>query len=39
MKIHIFALLDKAKRDIENIRGLNLTEVRRMTVKLTKLPL
>jgi hypothetical protein len=33
MKIHIFEILDKAKPDTENIRGLNLAVVRNMAVK------
>jgi hypothetical protein len=30
-------MLDKANADIENIRGLNLAAVRRMTVQVTRL--
>jgi hypothetical protein len=39
MTIKMFAILDKAKPVIENIRGLNLAAVRRMTVQVTRLPL
>jgi hypothetical protein len=35
----MFAILDKAKTDTENIRGLNLAAVRHVTVQVTKLPL
>jgi hypothetical protein len=35
----MFALLDKAKPDIENIKGLNLAAVRHTTVLVTRLPL
>jgi hypothetical protein len=35
----IFAAEDKAKPDIENIRGLNLGVVKFTTVQVTKLPL
>jgi hypothetical protein len=34
----IFVELDKAKRFIENTRGLNLAAVRNMTVQVTRLP-
>jgi hypothetical protein len=33
----MFALLDKAKPDIENIRGLNLAVIRHTTVQVTRL--
>jgi hypothetical protein len=36
MEIHIFEILDKAKPNIENIRGLNLAAVKHMTVKVKK---
>jgi hypothetical protein len=32
MTMKMFAILDKAKPDIENIRGLNLAAVRHMAV-------
>jgi hypothetical protein len=35
----MFAILDKAKPDTENTRGLNLAAVRRTTVQVTSLPL
>jgi hypothetical protein len=37
MTIKMFTTLDKAKRDIENIRGLNLAAVRHTTVQETRL--
>jgi hypothetical protein len=37
--MNIFTELDKAKPDIENIRGLNLAVVTLTTVQGTKLPL
>jgi hypothetical protein len=39
MKKNKFAVWDKARPDIENIRGLNLAVVRLTTVQVTKLPL
>jgi hypothetical protein len=36
MKIHIFWIYGKSKPDTENIRGLNLAAVRRMTDQMTK---
>jgi hypothetical protein len=36
MIMRMFAILDKAKLDIENIRGLNLTAVTCMTVQVSK---
>jgi hypothetical protein len=36
-KMQIFAILDKAKPDTENVRGLNMDAVRRMTVQVTRL--
>jgi hypothetical protein len=33
----MFAILDNANPDIENIRGLNLSAVRHMTVQVTRL--
>jgi hypothetical protein len=38
MRMNMFAAKDKAKPDIENIRGLNLAVVKLMTVHATKLP-
>jgi hypothetical protein len=35
----MFTVLDKAKPDIENIRGLNLAAAQLRTVQVTKLPL
>jgi hypothetical protein len=37
MKIYMFAMLDRAKPDTENIRDLNLAVVRRMSVQLFEL--
>jgi hypothetical protein len=39
MKMRMFATLDKAKPDIENIRGLNLAAVMCVTVQLSRLSL
>jgi hypothetical protein len=39
MRTRMLATLDKAKRDTENIRGLNLAVVKGMVVQVTKLPL
>jgi hypothetical protein len=39
MRIYMFAILDKAKPNTENIRDLNLVVVRRMTVQVTELAL
>jgi hypothetical protein len=39
MTIKMFAILDKAKPNIENIRGLNLAALRHTTVEVTRLPL
>jgi hypothetical protein len=36
--IRIFAILDKAKADIEGIRDLNLAAVKHTTVEVTRLP-
>jgi hypothetical protein len=36
MTMKVFAL-DKARPDVENIRGLNLAAVRHMTVQVTRL--
>jgi hypothetical protein len=33
----MFATLDKANRDIENIRGINLAAVKHTTVQVTRL--
>jgi hypothetical protein len=38
-RIYMFAMLDKAKPDKENIRDLNLAVVRHMTVLVIKLVL
>jgi hypothetical protein len=35
----MFAILDKANPDIENIRGLNLAAVKHTTIQVTRLPL
>jgi hypothetical protein len=37
MKMKMFATLDKANPDKENIRGLNLTAFKHTTVQVTKL--
>jgi hypothetical protein len=39
MKMQIFTILEKAKSDTGNIRGLSLTAVKHTTVQVTKLPL
>jgi hypothetical protein len=39
MRMNMFAIEDKAKPDIENIRGLNLAVVKITTFQATKLPL
>jgi hypothetical protein len=39
MKVQMFAVIDKAKCDTENVRGLNLAAVWFMAVQVTKLPL
>jgi hypothetical protein len=39
MKMKMFAILDKAKPDTGNIRGLNLAAVMFMTVQASRLPL
>jgi hypothetical protein len=39
MKMQMSVTMDKAKPDTRNIRGLNLAEVRHMTVQVTRLPL
>jgi hypothetical protein len=39
MKMQLFAELDKATHDTENIRGLNLAAVKHMTIQVTRLPL
>jgi hypothetical protein len=39
MEVAIFEILDKAKCNAENIRGLNLAAVKHMTVKVHKMPL
>jgi hypothetical protein len=38
-RMYMFAILDKAKPDIENIRDLNLAVARNMTVQVIKLVL
>jgi hypothetical protein len=35
----MFAILDKAKPDVENIRGLNLVVVSHATIRVTRLVL
>jgi hypothetical protein len=35
----MFAVQDKVKQDIENVRGLNLTVVKLRTVQVTRQPL
>jgi hypothetical protein len=37
--VAMFAILDKAKPDTGNTRGLNLAAVKRTTVQVTRLPL
>jgi hypothetical protein len=39
MRINMFAVKDKVKPGIENIRGLNSEVEKLMTVQVTKLPL
>jgi hypothetical protein len=39
MRVNLFALQDKVKPDIENIRGINLAVVKLTTVQVRKLPL
>jgi hypothetical protein len=39
MRMNMFAIEDKVKPDIENIRGLNLAMVKPTTVQVIKLPL
>jgi hypothetical protein len=39
MRMNMFAVQDKAKPDVENIRGLNLAVVKLTTVQVTKLQL
>jgi hypothetical protein len=39
MEMQMFAILDKAKPDTENIRGLDLAAVKRTGVQVTRLPL
>jgi hypothetical protein len=39
MKMRMFATLDKAKPDTENIRGLNVAAVMCMTVQMSRLSL
>jgi hypothetical protein len=38
-RIKIFVVYDKAKPDIENIKGINLEVAKLTTVQMTKLPL
>jgi hypothetical protein len=38
MIMRMFATLDKAKPDTENIRGVNLAEVTCMTVQVSRVP-
>jgi hypothetical protein len=37
--MYMFVVWDKAKPDVENIRGFNLVVVKHTTVQVTKLPL
>jgi hypothetical protein len=39
MRMNMFAVYDKVKPDIENIRGLNLEAVKLTTVQVTSQPL
>jgi hypothetical protein len=39
MKMLMFAILDMAKPDTGNTKGLNLVAVKRTTVQVTRLPL
>jgi hypothetical protein len=39
MRMNMFEVEDKAKPDIENVRGLNLVVVKLKTVHMTKVPL
>jgi hypothetical protein len=39
MRMNMFAVLDKVKPDVENIRGLKLAIVKLTTVQVTKQPL
>jgi hypothetical protein len=39
MRMNVFAVLDKAKPDTENIIGLNLAAVKRTAVQVTEQPL
>jgi hypothetical protein len=39
MKTQMFATSEKVKPDIENVRGLSLAAVKRMTVQVTRQPL
>jgi hypothetical protein len=39
MRMNMFAAQDKAKPDMENIKGLNLAAVKLTIVQVTKLPL
>jgi hypothetical protein len=39
MRMNMFAVQDKVKPDVENIRSLNLAVVKLTTVQVTKLPL
>jgi hypothetical protein len=39
MKLQTFAVLDKAKPDTEDIKGLNLKMVKYTTIQVTRLPL
>jgi hypothetical protein len=39
MRMNMFVVWDKAKPDVENIRGLNFAVVKLTTVQMTNLPL
>jgi hypothetical protein len=39
MKMQMFTTLEKAKPDMENIRGLSLAAVERNTIQVTRQPL
>jgi hypothetical protein len=39
MRMNMFVVQDKAKPDVENVRGFNLAVVKLTTVQVTKLPL
>jgi hypothetical protein len=39
MKIHMFAMLYKAKTEVESVRGLNFVAVMHTTIQVPMLPL